>query len=277
MKKIPRHAVDLELATEGIESKKSLVDSLLESATTHAGALSLVEGAARNYAGYLSAANAESEELCRALRIGEHAAAAIFTLATGKGSVKASLGEFELTLVATGPTDASHVGNWRIGWWLAHIVRDRVAIDSLAATPVEVLRRSTSRGDECQYLSVEALKSFEERSPDWSARLRVALDATDPEVNKISDEEFVLNIIVPELQMLFRLGVGEPAPFNEALDFALERHKKYWSKGKRKQDPDGYLALGPLAIASMAHDTGIPIEIESEYLPKPIYEGRCAV
>ncbi|MEU8784799.1 immunity 49 family protein [Streptomyces sp. NPDC048637] len=55
--------------------------------------------------------------------------------------------------------------------------------------------------------------------------------------------------------------------FNQALAEALELHKAYWSREDRSDDIVGYLALGPLAMACLAYDAGIPIEVESEYLP----------
>jgi hypothetical protein len=276
MKKISRHAVNPELVQEGSESDKKLLAKVLNSATGRAAALSIALGAARSYAGYLAAANPKTAELCRALRIGAQTSAAIFALGSGNGDVEFALGDQQAKLPATGPTDATHVGNWRIGWWLAHIVRDRAAIDRLAATPIDVLRGSSSRADECQYLFIEGLQGFEKRMPDWSTKLQAALDATDPAHVKLFDEEFVLNILVPEMQMLFRLALGEIAPFGAALEFALERHKKYWSKSNRKQDPDGFLALGPLAISSVAFDAGMPINVESEYVPHKLIENRCS-
>lgn len=274
MKKTSRHPVDPELVEEGVESKKTLLESVLGSAAAgRPAALSLVLGAARSYAGYVAVAEPHSGELPCALRIGAQAAAAIFALSVASGDVQLDLGGARVTLPATGPTDATHVGHWRVGWWLAHLVDDRGAIDSLAATPIDVLRRSGSRGDECQYLFVDALQAFEKRADDWSTKLRLALDATDPAAARLSDEEFVLNILVPEMQMLFRLAIGDIAPFNEALHFALERHKKYWSKAGRKRDPDGYLALGPLAITKMSRKAGMPIEVESDYLPRAFLEG----
>src|SRR5882762_1031217 len=128
MKTISRHAVNSELVQEGVERKEKLLADVLESATDRAAALSIVLGAASSHAGYLAAANAKTVELCRALRIGAQTAAAIFALGSGSGEVEFALGDQHLRLTATGPTDATHVGNWRIGWWLAHIVRDRVAI-----------------------------------------------------------------------------------------------------------------------------------------------------
>ncbi|MGI5458464.1 Imm49 family immunity protein [Streptomyces sp. CA-249302] len=38
---------------------------------------------------------------------------------------------------------------------------------------------------------------------------------------------------------------------------------------------DGDRALGPLAMACLAHDSGIPVEVESGYIPKYLVErGR---
>ncbi|MCI5121295.1 MAG: hypothetical protein D3908_08940 [Candidatus Electrothrix sp. AUS4] len=275
MKKISLHTVDMELIEEGREAEKILLDSGVQSAVNRVSALSPLLSTARNYAGYVVVAHPESEEICQGLCIGARTAAAIFELAVGNTQVEVDLGKIQTKLPATGPTDATHVGNWRIGWWMAHIIQNRTVINSLVEIPIDMLRRSSTRGDECQYLFAEALQAFEKRADDWSVKLRMAVDATNPEQINISDEEFVLNILMPEVQMLFRLAIGEIAPFNEALQFALERHKKYWSKGNRKRDPDGYLALGPLAIAGLAYEAGIPIEIESEYLPSWLFKGKC--
>jgi hypothetical protein len=275
MKSIARHAIDSELASEGVEGEGALLTSMLESAETRTQALSMLLSTARGYAGYLSAASPVLDPLREALKTGASAAAALFSLASGSGQVEVDLGQKRVRLPATGPTDATHAGNWRIGWWLAHIASDRRAIDQLAATPIEVLRRSSSRGDECQYLYVEALQAIERRTSDWGTRLQRALDATDPERFKLAAEEFVLEIMVPEMELLLHFSTGDRAAFQESLQFALERHKKYWSMAKRKRDPDGYLALGPLAIASMARKAGFAVEVQSDYLPKPLLEGRC--
>jgi hypothetical protein len=275
MKRISRHSLDAELVQEGVERDQELLASVLEAVGTRAAALSIALGTARSYAGYLAAEGSKTAEICRALRIGAHASAAIFTLGSGKGEISFPIGNRQSTLPATGPTDATHVGNWRIGWWFAHIVRDHSVSDRLASTPISVLRRSSTRGDECQYLFAEALQGFENRNSDWSAKLQAAVDATDPDQVTLSDEEFVLNILVPEMQMLFHLALGEVTPFGAALEFALERHKKYWSKGSRRQDPDGFLALGPLALISIAFDAGMPIAVESEYIPQELIEGIC--
>ncbi|CAL9298260.1 Imm49 family immunity protein [Streptomyces sp. SudanB52_2052] len=43
--------------------------------------------------------------------------------------------------------------------------------------------------------------------------------------------------------------------------------KQYWSEEDRALSIPGLVALAPLAMACLAHDAGIPVEVESEYLP----------
>src|SRR5436190_327187 len=225
MNKVARHSLDTDLVEEGLERQRSNLREELEDAPAYVLAVPSLVETSLSYAGYLAVANPGSDELCRALRIGTRAAAGVFTLATGKGEVELGLEEVTAKLPATGPNDWTHVGRWRTGWWLAHIVRDRDAKDRLADTPLSVLRQSSTKGDECQYLFAEALQGFAKHSPDWSNKLQLAVDATDPTRYALIDEAYVLNILVPEMQLLFRLATRETAPFHEALEFALVRHR----------------------------------------------------
>ena len=55
----------------------------------------------------------------------------------------------------------------------------------------------------------------------------------------------------------------------KALVRALQLHKEYWTKDEdRRLTTEGAVALGPLAVACLAYDVGMPIEVESEYLPE---------
>ncbi|MFD4116654.1 Imm49 family immunity protein [Streptomyces niveus] len=50
---------------------------------------------------------------------------------------------------------------------------------------------------------------------------------------------------------------------------ALTWHKECWAANEaRSLSGDGLVALAPLAIACMASDADMLIEVESEYLPK---------
>jgi hypothetical protein len=267
MTSIARHAVDPELVDEGVERFEKTLARSLTTVVERPGALPTVLEAARGHAGYLAAANAPRAEVGRALRIGAEAANAIFALGTGSGEIEFTLDGRPMRHTATGPTGATYPGTWRIGWWMAHLVGDDAAIDTLAATPIELLRASGTATDECQYRFVEALQGYQSQAPTWGDSVQAAVEATDPEAVALIDEEFVLNILVPEMQLLFYLGLHENTSFRTSFEFALQRHKKYWSKADRKRNPDGFLALGPMALAALASAAGMPVETESDYAP----------
>ena len=125
------------------------------------------------------------------------------------------------------------------------------------------------------YSWAETLQSFERGESGTMAKLQVAIDQTDPAVLHEDTKAGMLQIRVPEMQVFYRLICQEPGPFNEALQRAVEQHKKYWSAAKRKNDPAGFIALGPLAFACRAHDIGLPVTVESDYLPRRLIEGAC--
>lgn len=90
-----------------------------------------------------------------------------------------------------------------------------------------------------------------------------------PENALIADSELLLKILYPP-QELFQLYLRrEDQAFNGSLANALTWHKEYWTANEaRSLSGDGLVALAPLAIACMAHDADMPIDVESEYLPK---------
>ena len=275
MDSIPRHVVDAELVQEGLEREQAALQSLLDAEVTDAYTLADLVSVATAAAGYLAASGAATSEVCRAMRVGAQSAAGLFSLASGLGDVDLAIADRRLRLPATGPTDATHVGRWRTGWWLATIVGDEHCIDRLAEVPVEVLRASSTQADDCQYLFAEALQLYDRRTAGWADKLQAALEATDPEPRELIDEAYVLNILVPEMQLVFQHAVGDVAPFEQAFEFALTRHQNYWSTPERFRDPDGFIALGPTALAVMGRAAGYPIHGVSDYAPRELLDGAC--
>ena len=55
----------------------------------------------------------------------------------------------------------------------------------------------------------------------------------------------------------------------------MTRHKIYWGSEDNSMDGYGFIAWGPLALSCLAYDAGIPIEVESDYLPLRLLHGEC--
>lgn len=176
-------------------------------------------------------------------------------------------------LPATGPQEYLHAGNWLTAFYLTAICRENERVNQLAQVPLSFLRESGAEFDDYLYSWVETLQNrWFGRQETWDTLVR-AVDGTDPANVRIADKELMLKILYPPLNLFHRYLSQESELFNEALAEALTWHKEYWTASEaRARSGEGLVALGPLAIACMARDAGMPIEVESEYLPKELLE-----
>ncbi|MGD6742873.1 immunity 49 family protein [Streptomyces sp. BH106] len=176
------------------------------------------------------------------------------------------------SLPATGPQEYLHAGNWLTSYYLAAICRENERLDQLARVPVPFLRASGVEFDEYIYAWVETLQNaWFGRQETWDT-LVTAIDGTDPAAPHIASAELMLKVLYPPLEVFHRYQRQEPEPFNSALADAVTWHREYWSEDSRNTSSEGLVAQGPLAIACMAFDAGIPVDVESEYLPRHLLE-----
>ncbi|MGW3688392.1 immunity 49 family protein [Streptomyces sp. NPDC005125] len=176
-------------------------------------------------------------------------------------------------LPATGPQDYLHAGDWLTSFYLATICRENERLNQLAQVPISFLRESGAEFDEYIYAWVETLQNaWFGRRETWDT-LVTAVNGTAPERAQVAGKELMLKILYPPLELFHRYQRQDAEKFNAALVDALTWHKEYWTANEaRSLSGEGLVALAPLAIACMAHDAGIPIEIESDYLPKALLQ-----
>lgn len=176
-------------------------------------------------------------------------------------------------LPATGPQEYLHAGDWLTSFYLAAICRENERLNRLAQVPISFLRESGAEFDEYIYAWVETLQNAWFRRPETWDTLVTAVNGTDPETTQVASKELMLKILYPPLELFHRYQRQEAEQFNAALVDALTWHKEYWTGNEaRSLSGEGLVALAPLAIACMAHDAGMPIEVESEYLPKHLLQ-----
>jgi hypothetical protein len=200
---------------------------------------------------------------------------ALFAAATAPEgtSVTCRIKERERVLPATGMESHLNAGAWVTAFYLAMICRDNDRLRRLADVPVSLLRESGAVFDEYIYSWVEALQSFWLGRQDVGDKLVAAVDGTSPEARRHADAGLMSKILYPPTLMLYRILRRDSAEFGKALADALLWHKEYWTADEeRATSADGLVALGPLALACLARDQGITVEVESEYLPKALLE-----
>jgi hypothetical protein len=86
---------------------------------------------------------------------------------------------------------------------------------------------------------------------------------------------YVRDVTIPLLKVLKELESRKEVEFNKRLEEALLGHKKYWSSSKRLREMlDGLIALPLIAFAALAHDRGMKVKVESDYLPMSWVTGE---
>ncbi|MEU0111695.1 immunity 49 family protein [Streptomyces sp. NPDC006251] len=164
----------------------------------------------------------------------------------------------------------SHAGAWLTSWYLATICRENDRLDRLARVPISLLRDSGATFDEYVYDWVAALQNywFRRASETWGS-LVAAINGTDPEQVRVADRETMLKQLYPPLELFQLYNRRESEQFNSSLVEFLNWHKQYWSNTEeRSHSANGLVSLGLLAIVCMAYDNDMPIDVETEYLPK---------
>jgi hypothetical protein len=158
---------------------------------------------------------------------------------------------------------------------LAVLSHDPHLVGSLCRTPLELIRRSSTKGPEFHDLFVEAVQAVWTKIKDAPARIAAALAATDPSRADVRTPEWDKYWWIPQLDLLSCLA-KRPGDFQETLMSALCLHKEYFSKSRdRRAEAWGFLALGPMAFTTEALNRGLSLDVQSEYLPMRLISGNA--
>ncbi|WP_269858432.1 immunity 49 family protein [Streptomyces sp. RPT161] len=268
---VPRHEFPTANAARGVEvlsegTKEEIADleespdfdSALDAALTEAQTRCVLDPTANELETW--------EAYVAAMQIGS----AMFASATAtEDTVQCRVAHKTRTIPATGVQYYTDAGNWITSFWLAIICREQARMTQLCNVPIAVLRESGAVFDEYIYSWVDTLQAYWLERPELGDKLVAAMEGTDPEVLQVADRELILKILYPPINLFYRFLRQDHEQFNSELAKALQWHKEYWTKDEeRATSSEGLVALGPLAIACLAYDAGVPIEVESEYLPK---------
>jgi hypothetical protein len=248
----------------------------VKSAKTHVVSVSSVISNAHSEAAYQLVFDPRSPRVLQALRLAARASAALFAASTASPSnpVSVTLEEGAEPITYTSRPDESmiNVGDWITSFYFGTIVRDEASIDRICEIDPMSLRGSSTRGPEYLYLYAKALRDFHILQWDKIVdTMLAAVHATDLERPDVNDKDWALWLHVPALEVLIYV-VTKDAKFSDALQRAVELHKKFWSKKKdyRMQDYEGFFSVPLTALARIGLDQGLTFDVESPYLPKEL-------
>ncbi|WP_040863320.1 immunity 49 family protein [Nocardia niigatensis] len=269
---VPRHAIDAKTFEGRADEYRGYLGDHIPRLPERPDNLFFVETLARALLGVLLIEDptADSTATLEAAQLAEQAATGLFRVVDGfvtgeRDSVDLGFGG-EAYRVPTGPNQAADTGRWLTAFWWATVARDTEAGDMLARYPVERLRDTGDGGvaDEFQYEWVDLLQTAWRDDLGSLADRAKSLDTT----SKIGAQTVIDHLIKPTIDVFTAIAADDEKVFAKELAKALKRHRKYFDTAKRRGGPDGFVSVPLLALTCWAHDRGMRIDVESEYIPQ---------
>ncbi len=194
-------------------------------------------------------------------------------LASGEAGadVTVVLGGSTVTVQRPAKVDVPAVTEWTDGWCAALAARDDATLDGLAGVSDALYRRTRASLDEYQYALKHALTAL--RLDPGGVTQALAEARALWQKGKVA-QELAAAIVGKLFDVIDSLAKNDARAFNDALYEALLAHERFWSQESKYMNPLGWVALRPLGLACLAHDRGIGVEVESDYLPRELIERR---
>jgi hypothetical protein len=188
------------------------------------------------------------------------------TLFTGAQPQECRLGEDLVrqlpALHAEPPADGRA---WLDALYLAIVCRQQDRISRLCQVPLAALRQDDSV-DAYVLHWIDTLQTYFSSRPmdDIVERLLATMQTGMPDAVTRAPKDFVNRINYQPVSLFHRLITGEHDAFAKTLTEALAEHRGYWGESTA---PRAQVALGPLAMASLAYDREFPLSPTQPNLP----------
>ncbi|MEV0057605.1 immunity 49 family protein [Saccharopolyspora shandongensis] len=260
----PRLAVSFERNTPKVAQRASQLTSLLDIAILRLGSQCAIDPAGSQNDTWISLVQASQT------------ASAIFDAATtDMDHADCLIGQEFIQVPATGPTYYSDPARWQTALWLAMISRDHNRIRNLCSVSEHTLRTNSDEFDDYIYSWILTLQKYLLNDRDEvQEKMKETAQLLAPDSTSRSNPEYLDKIVRPQLLMFLELGSRDEAGFNNALRECLDAHREFWTvNSERSSSPRGYVALAPLAFTCVAHDSGMSVEVESDYVPRDLIRG----
>jgi Immunity protein 49 len=278
MEYIERQTPDLEFVRGRLNSRLESINETLDMDISDPDLWSSLQDDALCYAGYLSVIEPTSPYICKYLKLSAQTAAAIFVSASMEpGYTNVPIGDKSVQIPAIEPSSTTHAVRWCSGFFVALISCNTEPLERLCSVPISLTKLSSTRSSKYLYLFAEALQGFYIGRREAYDLLEEAMSLATPEDVYEGSWLYTSSITIPWMKLLDCVMHSDQERFNTVLQEALQLHKQYWT---RSEDsllyPQNYLAIGLIAICRLAHEQGMIIDADSDYLPLRLVAGECA-
>ncbi|MFI7010939.1 immunity 49 family protein [Streptomyces sp. NPDC050145] len=193
-------------------------------------------------------------------------------LFTETKAVTLMLGDTEHTVPATGTEVRGDARAWLDAFYLTLVTRERDRTTRLCEVPLDTLRAAGPVDDYVLHW-IDTLQSHWLRRPtdDVVTKLVTTMERSHPEASTRTPKDFLDLVDYQPVALFHRLLTQDHEAFGETLTAALGHHARYWGDSAA---PGARVALGPLALACLAHDMDFPLDMDRPYLPKYLLDRQ---
>ena len=190
------------------------------------------------------------------------------TSALGETVPIVNLGE----TIQLGPTTPAHVrspSQWPGHWGVAWAGRHQPLIDTLLEVGATWVADAPGIAhSDCSRQIILAYEDFEKREPGWTTHIDEALAVMEPLMAVPAERPYYVRSY-RILRLMRAFDRMDAAEINERLyESVLQHHEEHKPDEEYGFIPEEHTIAWPqLGLACKAHDAGIPIEVESEWIP----------
>ncbi|MFE2294304.1 immunity 49 family protein [Streptomyces sp. NPDC059452] len=184
-----------------------------------------------------------------------------------EGEVECRVGDRVIALPATGPTPHANGRAWLTAFWFALACREGDRLSRLVRVPLDDLRLADPSQDAYLFHWIDTLQTYwiGQSLDDVVQKLIATMEASDPKAATRTAPDLLNLIDYQPVALFHRLITRNHEAFAETLTEAVAHHDRYWADSP---DARTHAALGPLALACLAHDGDFPVDATLPRLPK---------
>lgn len=251
---VERHRLDLHPASD--QAAVLALDRVLEMGTRQQVGTTQLEGVVDEAVlslAYAAAWDSIDDEVRSALAIGAAAGAARLHAVTHM--FRCSLGGPTVS-IARAPLGSTTIRLFQRAWVLATLMNDVTAMSRVVLFSAERFAGAIDGRHIVHAQTLQAItesgvagRAIEEPGPPGPP--------TPPSLQRITDAT----------ELMLRAYDGDPDLFDEALVRYLAAHRTLYQTPRRRRDVHGAVALLGLGLVAIRRERGIPVNVESPYLP----------
>jgi hypothetical protein len=214
---------------------------------------------------------------------------AMFKLAANPGKdVVVKFGDTDVSAIGKETRDYVHPGYWTMVYQLTMILRDNEGYRFLKTVKKEMMLKAKLTANTYDIAEINLFKNlynekerirllFEAfKQADTPFYVKTGFISEETIINTLDEGRFnVIQLLFkPILYIYQKIFENDNIGLNKLIEDYLINYKKSIIKRERESDSYYWLAYPLLPALAFAHDQGMRIDVESDYIPAWLYKGE---